>query len=76
MFSANDPKLIEVIRSQFMFEPSQKAYNFTRETERLKLKGGNGQAVLIDRLLKGKRNGFFIEVKNSKFQKNYTSKMF
>lgn len=57
----DDPKLVQVIRDSFLDPPSIGEYKFTKNLDKLKMKGGDGQPVMVDRILGGKENGFFVE---------------
>ena len=55
-----DPKLIELIKEKYLIKPpSEKPYNFNSSNPNLN--GQYGQPVLIEKMLKQKKNGFFIE---------------
>jgi len=55
----DDEKLIEAIKNKFLNFPKKGLpYNFTKSPE---IKGQTGQAVALEKLFKGKKNGFFIE---------------
>ena len=53
----NDPKLINKIK-ELIDPPSEKDYNFVKKPD---LTGQFGQALEIEKLFEGRRNGFFIE---------------
>ena len=54
----NDPELIKKIAEKFDKPDYEKGYNFSGSPD---TKGQYGQAVEVEKLFKGKKNGFFIE---------------
>ncbi|XP_053627476.2 protein Star [Cherax quadricarinatus] len=56
--AADSPEVIQVIREQFLIPPSNLPYNLSEPYEE---NPSMGQAQRIDFILKGKRNGFYIE---------------
>ena len=56
----DDPKLVQILKEKYLIPPSQEAYNFSKKAH-LDLRGQFGQPLLIEHMLNGKKNGFFIE---------------
>ena len=55
----DDEKLIKAIKSKYLnFPEKDLPYNFTKSPD---IKGQWGQAEALEKLFKGKKNGFFIE---------------
>ena len=55
----DDPQLIKIIKDKHLnFHQKGSTYNFTKNPN---MKGQYGQAEAIEKLFKGKRNGFFVE---------------
>ena len=55
----DDKKLSEIISKDYLDLPTDKPYSFKRQPP--ELKGQIGVPEIVDKVLRGKRNGFFIE---------------
>ena len=53
--------MAQIIKTRFLHQPSKMKYQMTSSTHKYGLSGQIGQTGIIDKLLKGKQNGFFIE---------------
>ncbi|XP_013388510.1 uncharacterized protein LOC106157424 [Lingula anatina] len=72
--NATDPRLLEYLRDKWIFAPSRRPYNLDNpEKEHM---SQIGQSQVVDKLLKQRKNGFFVEAGASDGEKFSNSLFF